>query len=89
MRSLFLAFILACFTSLSGMPATIHVPAQYSTIQQGIDAATLGDTVLVAPGTYVENIDFIGKGITVGSEGPSTVASPILSARPSSRYRST
>ncbi|MFC1888797.1 choice-of-anchor Q domain-containing protein [Thermodesulfobacteriota bacterium] len=49
--------------------ATIHVPVDQSTIQAGIDAAVNGDLVLVAPGTYVENIDFIGKAITVQSEG--------------------
>src|SRR5258708_36117955 len=53
--------------------ATIQVPANYPTIQSAINAANSGDTVLVDPGTYVENINFNGKAITVtSSNGPVT-----------------
>ena len=31
---------------------TIHIPSDYSTVQEGIDASVDGDTVLIAQGTY-------------------------------------
>jgi PKD domain len=50
----------------------LNVPGTYATIQAAIDASSSGDTVMVAPGTYFENIDFKGKLITVQSaQGPS------------------
>lgn len=45
----------------------INVPTDQSTIQYGINAASNGDTVLAQPGTYLENINYSGKNITVGS----------------------
>jgi hypothetical protein len=54
-----------------GLPATIQVPGDFPTIQQGIDNALNGDTVLVAPGTYKEGVSFLGKAVTVMSQdGP-------------------
>jgi len=45
----------------------INVPEDQPTIQAGIDASVDGDTVLVQPNTYIENINFNGKNIVVGS----------------------
>jgi len=46
---------------------TINVPGDQPTIQAGIDASFDGDIVLVQPGTYVGNINFNGKAITLES----------------------
>ena len=46
---------------------TINVPANYPTIQEAIGAAVNSDTIVVAPGTYNELINFNGKAITVQS----------------------
>jgi len=66
MKSIYLIVVLlALSTMLCSM--IINVPDDYPTIQQAIDAAADTDTVLVAEGTYFENIDFNGMNITVAS----------------------
>ena len=53
--------------TILGSFATINVPSYISTIQEAIDFSWDGDTILVQPGTYVENINFNGKNIILGS----------------------
>jgi len=78
-RFLFATVLFCCPGWLWGQVLT--VPGDYPTIQSAINQADDGDTVLVSPGTYQENIDFLGKAITVSSvnpNDPNVVAATII-----------
>ena len=71
MKAVIITASLVSFYTTFSNPAfatSYHVPMDYPTIQECIDASMTGDTCLVAPGTYVENINFLGKAITVRSD---------------------
>jgi len=55
------------FVVLTVSATIINIPADLSSIQMGINASLDGDTVLVHPGTYSENINFNGHNIVLGS----------------------
>lgn len=61
---------LIVFTLLMSITLTatiINIPTDYATIQSAINSAQDADTLLVQSGTYVENINYNGKNITIAS----------------------
>jgi hypothetical protein len=59
---------------ISPVVATVYrVPQNFESINDAISASSDGDTVLVAPGIYAENIDYLGRNIVIkSSAGPET-----------------
>jgi len=62
-----LVLLISVFTISQSYSAVIRVPADFPKIQLAMNASSNGDTVLVSPGTYFENIKFYGKKIVVAS----------------------
>ena len=68
-----LSFVVLLAQSTFALAADRLVPSQYSTISAAVSAAQNGDRVLVAPGTYNEQVVVSGKAIRIESvAGPST-----------------
>ena len=67
--------IIVCF--LLAVPSTAEIItvdddgiADFNSIQSAIDSASDGDTIIVQPGLYQENINFLGKNIVLTSTNP-------------------
>ena len=85
------------YTNITLLPMTllesttlINVPSLFPTIQTAINRAFEGDTILVAAGTYVENLNYNGKNIVVGSlylttQDTSYISSTIVDGNQSGR----
>ncbi len=66
-RTLVFVPAFVAITFITAWATIINIPDDYPTIQAGINASMNGDTVLVHPGTYVENVVFNGHNIVLGS----------------------
>jgi len=64
------AFGILLLSAVSVKAEIILVPADQATIQEAIDAAENRDEIVISKGIYYENINFLGKDITVRSENP-------------------
>ncbi len=66
-----LPFWAVILCSIQVFGGTLLVPSGgYTNIQEAINDANDGDTIIVDQGTYFENIDFFGKAITLRSSDP-------------------
>ncbi len=67
MKKWYLTFcIYLCFL-LNSFAATLIVPDDLETIQSAIDSSSIGDTIVVKPGNYFENLVIINKNINLFS----------------------
>lgn len=75
-----LLFVAAALCSSRTLAATLLVPQQYSGIQSAVDAASPGDTVRVAAGTYSEHVELKDQVDVRGDNGAIVDATHVASA---------
>jgi len=59
----------------------LYVPSEYNKIQDAINSSSNGDTIIVSPGLYHENIKMLGKNIILRSSDPNdsnTISSTVI-----------
>ena len=70
---LFFVSVIVIAFGMEANAAIIHVPGDYPTIQEGINAAQPGDTVQVAAGTYTETLNMKESVIIQGAGADVTI----------------
>lgn len=73
------ALVIIAIPNVKTSPDTINVPGNYSTIQAAIDAASPGDTIIVHPATYDEQV-VINKSLVIQGDGDTTIVKPSSAA---------
>ncbi|MCP4634576.1 MAG: T9SS type A sorting domain-containing protein [candidate division Zixibacteria bacterium] len=66
-KSVMLCYLLILITSSFSNATIINIPGEFADIQTGINTAGYGDTVLVQPGIYNENLDLHSINFTLAS----------------------
>jgi len=80
-KTLLLSIVIMLVTIIPASAETRLVPSNYVTIQYAINQSDNGDVIIVDPGVYLENVNFLGKNITVTStdpDNPDIVATTII-----------
>lgn len=65
---LLLSISLIAYFPILSLADIIHIPDNYLTIQEGIDSATEGDTILIGRGTYVNDSLLVNKRLVITSK---------------------
>ena len=73
MRYLLAASLLLVLVAAQASAGTWYVPGDAANIQGAVNMASAGDTVLVAAGTYYEQVTVLNKGIVLASQSGSDV----------------
>ena len=73
MKKLTYFFLFILLFSPLGLSNTIYIPKDFPNIQQGIENAAAGDTIVVSPGTFYENIHINKSLFLFGSSVDSTI----------------
>ncbi|MBD3161777.1 MAG: hypothetical protein GF328_06695, partial [Candidatus Latescibacteria bacterium] len=78
-RAISILFILLTASAHLALGATLHVPGTYATIQAAVDASSPGDEIVIAAGTYEEQVVITTDDITLtgAGVGSTTIKSPV------------
>ena len=73
--------LVTCITCLGSVTLVFsrdfQVPSEYATIMEAVAAAENGDTVLVSSGTYIEEVSFLGKAVSIRGV-PDKTGAPVI-----------
>ena len=86
-RYLYAALVCGSLFGLGSVEAkTIRVPGDFPSINGGLTSADYGDTVLVSPGRYYENVTLVQGVILKGANQLTTIIDGMRNTVPAGRF---